>query len=138
MKQQATPYLSFDGQATEALAYYSEVFEGEVVEKQTFGEADFPTPPEAENRILHSRFKKGELVFMVSDTFPGQPVTEGGHVALVLELASEVEIMTLYDRLKEKGTVLMELQDTFWDAKYAKIKDPFGVTWDLNFSKENR
>lgn len=26
----------------------------------------------------------------------------------------------------------MELQDTFWGAEYAKVKDKFGVIWDLN------
>ncbi|WP_026690200.1 VOC family protein [Alteribacter aurantiacus] len=135
MKHQATPYFTFDGQGEEALAYYTQVFEGEVVEKQTFGEADFPTPPDAENRILHARFKKGNLVFMVSDTFPDQPVVKGNHMALVFELNSEVEIQSLYDKLSEEGSVLMELQDTFWDAKYAKVKDPFDVIWDLNFSK---
>ena len=29
----------------------------------------------------------------------------------------------------------MELQDTFWGAKYAKVQDPFGVMWDLNYTK---
>lgn len=29
----------------------------------------------------------------------------------------------------------MELQDTFWGAKFAKVKDCFGVIWDLNYPK---
>jgi PhnB protein len=29
----------------------------------------------------------------------------------------------------------MELQDTFWGAKYAKVKDKYGYTWDLNYQK---
>ncbi len=29
----------------------------------------------------------------------------------------------------------MELQDTFWGAKYAKLQDAFGVIWDLNHEK---
>lgn len=29
----------------------------------------------------------------------------------------------------------MELEDTFWGARYAKVEDPFGITWDLNFEK---
>ncbi|MGD6817098.1 VOC family protein [Metabacillus sp. 113a] len=52
-----------------------------------------------------------------------------------MELESDEEIETLYAKLKEKGTVRMELEDTFWGARYAKVEDPFGITWDLNFEK---
>jgi PhnB protein len=34
--------------------------------------------------------------------------------------------------LSKDGTVLMELQDTFWGAKYAKVRDAYGIQWDLN------
>ena len=40
MKQSATPYIMFNGNAKEALELYKEVFEGEVVFKiRTYGEA---------------------------------------------------------------------------------------------------
>jgi PhnB protein len=135
MKQQATPYLIFDGNAREALEYYKEIFEGEILELQTYGEADFPTPPEAEEKIIHAQFKKGSLFLMASDTFPGNRVEIGNHISLAMELESEEDIQALYDRFTERGTSVMELQDTFWGAKYAKVKDPYGVTWDLNYTK---
>lgn len=135
MKHQATPYLTFDGNAREALEYYKDVFEGEIVGIQTFGEADFPTPPEVDNRIMHAQFKKDHLFFMVSDAFLGQSIQVGNHISLALELESEEEIQKLYRALSEKGSVLMELQDTFWGAKFAKVKDCFGVIWDLNYTK---
>ncbi|MEI4623147.1 VOC family protein [Bacillus cereus] len=62
-------------------------------------------------------------------------VEVGNHISLALELDSENEIQKIYDTLIEKGTVLMELQDTFWGAKFAKVKDCFGVIWDLNYTK---
>ncbi|MFD1737005.1 VOC family protein [Bacillus salitolerans] len=135
MNKQATPYLMFDGNARDALDYYTEVFQGEVIEVRTYGEANFPTPPEADDKIIHAKFKKGELLLMLSDSFPGSPVHIGNNIALTLDLESEAEIQNLYDRLTEKGTVLMELQDTFWGAKYGKVKDPLGVIWDLNYTK---
>ncbi|TYR80910.1 VOC family protein [Priestia megaterium] len=136
MKHQATPYLTFNGNAKEALHFYEQVFEGEVLNIQTFGEADFPTPPEAGNLVMHAQFKKDHLFFMVSDAFLDQDIQVGNHISLALELENLEEIKTLYARLKEKGTVLMELQDTFWGAKFAKVKDCFGVIWDLNYTKQ--
>ncbi|BAU28756.1 PhnB protein [Aneurinibacillus soli] len=135
MKQQATPYLTFDGNAREALEYYKDVFKGEILEIKTFGKADFPTPPEVDNRIMHAQFKKDDLFIMVSDAFLGQSVEKGNNISLALELESEEEIHKLYDALSQKGTILMELQDTFWSAKFAKVRDYFGVIWDLNYTK---
>lgn len=134
MKHSITPYLSFNGNAKEALNYYQEVFDGEVW-LQTFGEADFPTPPEADDRVMHGQFKKDALFFMVSDCFVGSSVEIGSNISLVLECSSEDEIQSLYEKLKQQSTVQMELSDTFWGAMYAKVKDPFGVTWDLNYKK---
>lgn len=133
---QAIPYLMFDGKAKEALEFYREVFQWEVSELQTYGEANYPTPPEADDFIMHAKLKKDRLLIMVSDSFPGQDVTAGNHISLVLEFGSEEEIQSIYNAIANKGTVLMELQDTFWGAKYAKVKDPFGVIWDLNYTKK--
>ncbi|WP_191560084.1 VOC family protein [Metabacillus idriensis] len=135
MKHPATPYLMFNGNAKEALEYYKGVFGGEIAEIQTYGEADYPTPPEADNRIMHARFKKDDLMLMVSDAFPGQSVDVGSNISLVLEFESDDEIRTVYSALIEKGSIYMELQDTFWGATYAKVKDAYGITWDLNYEK---
>lgn len=135
MKYQATPYFTFDGNAKEALEYYKDVFDGEIVEIMTFGEADFPSPPEAVERVIHAKFQKGNLILMVSDTFPENHIISGNQVSLTLELQSEEEIETIYQRLSEKGSISMKLQDTFWGAKFAKVKDPFGIIWDLHYTK---
>ncbi|MEK3887841.1 VOC family protein [Bacillus sp. FSL K6-3431] len=136
MKHQVTPYFTFEGNAREALEYYTDIFKGEVLEMQTYGEADFPTPPEADEKIIHAKFKKDGLFIMVSDAFPGQSVTVGTNTSFVLDCENEDEILHIYDRLIVKGTILQELQDTFWGAKYAKVKDHFGIVWDLNYTKE--
>jgi PhnB protein len=30
----------------------------------------------------------------------------------------------------------MELQDTFWNSRYGVVTDKYGITWELNLSKE--
>ncbi|MBY0121170.1 VOC family protein [Bacillus sp. S/N-304-OC-R1] len=134
--KQATPYLTFNGTAREALQFYKEVFEGEIMNLQTFGDADYPTPPHADQRIMHAQFKKDDFLIMVSDSFTDGSVQTGNHISLVVEFESEDEIQTIYSRLIREGKILMELQDTFWGAKYAKVQDPFGVVWDLNMTKK--
>ncbi|WP_316568738.1 VOC family protein [Neobacillus sp. YIM B06451] len=135
MKQVITPYLSFNGNARAALERYKEIFGGELEQVRTYGEADFPTPPGADDLLIHGRLRVGELVIMVSDAAPGRDVTAGNNVSLVLEFESEEEINHAYESLSRNGDVYMELQDTFWGAKYGKVRDEFGIIWDLNFEK---
>ncbi|WP_163098991.1 VOC family protein [Peribacillus alkalitolerans] len=132
--KQAVPYFAFDGNAREALEYYREVFGGEIEGIQTFGEADFPTPPEADDRIMHARFVKDDVLIMVSDSFLGSSVNVGNNVSIALEMDSEEEIRQVYNRLINGSKVIMELQDTFWGAKFAKVQDRFGFIWDLNYT----
>ncbi|MFJ5762248.1 VOC family protein [Neobacillus sp. NPDC093182] len=135
MKGQITPYLSFDGNAKQALEFYKDVLGAEIIGIQTFGEADYPTPPEADNRVMHAKLSKGDISLMFSDTFPGHSVVVGNNITLTLEPESEEEIQNLYDSLRKDGKALMELEDTFWGAKYARVQDQFGVIWELNYQK---
>ncbi|MBY0148377.1 VOC family protein [Neobacillus niacini] len=135
MKGQLTPYLSFDGNAKQALEFYKDVLGAEITGVQTFGEADYPTPPEAEDRIMHAKLTKGDISLMFSDTFPGQSVVVGNNISLTLEPESEEEIQHLYDALCKGGKPLMELEDTFWGAKYGRVQDSFGIIWELNYQK---
>ncbi|RJS61027.1 VOC family protein [Bacillus sp. PK3_68] len=132
MKGQTTPYLTFNGNAKEALNFYAEAFQAEIQGLQTFGEADYPTPPEAANRIMHARLAKGHFLLMVSDTFPGQEIKTGNQISLALTFESKEEIQSVYGKLQQEGTIHMELQTTFWGSTYAKLQDKFGIVWQLD------
>lgn len=133
--KQLTPYLTFNGNAREALNFYKDVFQGEILQQQTYGEADYPTPPGSDHLIMYAEFQKDDLFLMVSDGFPGQQTEFGSALSLALEFDNTEEIQMIYERLNHDGSIIMELQDTFWGAKYAKVRDKFGVVWDLNHQK---
>ena len=132
--KQALPYLSFYGNGKDAATFYEKTFGLENKEMQTYGESDFPSPPEAADFLIHCHLSNGNFSIMLADSAsPGESGTT--NVSLMIECESEEEINRLYNALQEGGTVVMELQDTFWGAKYAKVRDPFGYTWDLNLEK---
>ena len=37
-----------------------------------------------------------------------------------------------FDKLKEGGSVGMELQETFWSKCYGSLKDKFGIEWQFS------
>ncbi|BFH68842.1 hypothetical protein J27TS7_23420 [Paenibacillus dendritiformis] len=38
----------------------------------------------------------------------------------------------LYERLSAGGRILMPLQMTFWQSKFAVVADRFGICWQLD------
>jgi PhnB protein len=58
MTNQAVPYLSFNGNAKDALSFYKEVFDGEITKIQTYGEADFPTLQKQMTALCMQNLKK--------------------------------------------------------------------------------
>lgn len=137
MKGAITPYLTFYGEGKEAADFYINLLRLEQVRVQKYSDANFPYPREAADYLLHCHLKKGDFQIMLADSVDKPAENNKLGVTLLIDCESEEETNRLYDGLREEGQVLMELQDMFWGAKYGKVKDKFGFTWDLNFEKES-
>lgn len=126
------PYLTFNGNAVEALAFYRKSLTGNVTFQQTYAEAKMETHDDYKDKIMHAIFKAGDLIFMVSDVQPGQPVSDGTNLSLSLNFNEQSEFEKTFAALSEGGKVTMELQDTFWGAKFGMLTDKFGFNWMFN------
>ena len=127
------PYLNFNGNAAEALAFYSKALNGAIEFQQTFGESPMEVPAEAKNYIMHGSFRAGELTFMVSDCMPGQEVAGGTNLSLSLHFTELDSINNTFDALSEGAEITMPLQDTFWGARFGMLKDKFDINWMFNY-----
>ena len=130
------PYLNFNGNAAEALAFYSNALKGEVVFQQPFG--DMAPDPSFKEKIMHASFEAGDLKFMVSDCPPGVSVISGDQVSLSLNFSDLESIEKTFAALSEGGIITMPIQDTFWGARFAMTKDKFGVHWMFNYDYEKK
>ncbi|MGL4522534.1 MAG: VOC family protein [Bacilli bacterium] len=129
------PYIISEGQSRTALDFYQSVFGGEVQQLQTYGQAGFPHDEQYSHYLIHGRLVSGNLVLMMSDTTPDRPHTKGDFISFSLEVEDTEKQTEIFDALSVGGTVIMPLQDTFWGARYGKVIDQYGVTWDLNHTK---
>ena len=134
------PYLMFNGNAAEALAFYAKAFDGKTLFQQSFGEAPMgnETPDEYKSQIMHATFQAGELTFMVSDNMPGHQVSGGTNLSLSLNFKTVADIDKIFAALSEGATVTMPLQDTFWGAKFGMLTDKFGINWMFNHDYEKK
>ena len=126
------PYLTFNGNASEALEFYSKALNGEVVFKQTFGESAMESSESLKDKIMHASFRAGDLNFLVSDGMQDQEVSGGNNLSLSLDFKDLDEINKRFGALSEGGKITMELQDTFWGARFGMLTDKYGFNWMFN------
>ncbi len=131
--QAITPYLMFNGNAAEAMLFYVKALDGKIVHSQTFGESGMPIADNAKDRIMHALFEADRLQFMISDCQPNKEVKSGSQISLSLNFDDIESINKTFDSLRVDGEVTMELQDTFWGARFGMLDDKFGVSWMFNF-----
>ncbi len=127
------PYLNFNGNAAEALAFYSKALNGAVEFQQTFGESPMEAPADFKDKIMHATFRAGDLSFMVSDCMPDQAVDAGTNLSLSLHFTDAESINNTFEALSEGSTITMPLQDTFWGARFGMLNDKYGFQWLFNY-----
>ena len=130
------PYLNFAGNCREVVEFYADVFHTEKPVIMTFGEMPgdpaHPLPPGVENWVLHARMSIAGTDVMFSDVFPGMELIMGNNVSLTVVSTNRDEIRSAFNRLKEGGTVHMDLQETFWSKLYGNLRDKYGIEWQLS------
>ncbi|QHW32255.1 VOC family protein [Paenibacillus rhizovicinus] len=122
------PFLMMDGNAKEAIAFYKEALDAELLFIQQFG--DGPGAPEhLKDMVAHSVVKIGETSIMISDTLPGISRQIGTNVSVCIN-TDDIGITTkFYEKLKEEGQVLLPLQPVHYGPGSAIVTDKFGVTF---------
>lgn len=130
------PYLNFNGQCQQALAFYQQCFENARVDIQTFANmpGELPDPAMAD-LVMHAEFNADGVTFMATDGQPDMPFTQGNNIHLSVQLESTEEQTRLFEHLSEGGQIVMELQDTFWQSRFGMCNDKFGIQWMLNVPK---
>ena len=116
--------------------FYKEVLGGEIGHINRFSEAPMPMAEEDKDKVMHSNFQFDGNLVMVSDTPKGKEVNENGNIQLSVDLDSVEKINELFPKMAEGGTITMELQDTFWGARFGMLKDKFGIGWMFNVDKK--
>jgi PhnB protein len=130
-----TPYLTFNGNCREAMTFYQQCLGGDLQIQPFAGSpAAAHLPAEVQGGVLHSILTNGSLVLMASDTGT-RPVAKGDMVSLSVNCQSEEEINGLFQQFAQGGTVTMDLQDTFWGARFGMLTDRFGIDWMFNYDK---
>jgi PhnB protein len=128
-------YLTFNGNCEEAMNFYKDVLGGEIVMISKFGDAPMPVEESQKGKVLHGILHAAGTKFMFSDTDGNHKVTFGDNFSASLNFHSDEEITKVFNTMSAGGKVTMDLQDTFWGARFGMCEDKFGVNWMFNYDK---
>ena len=115
-------YLTVEG-ALDAAAFYTRAFGAETAASY---------PPDEKGRTMHVHLHVNGSSLMLSDAYPEQgcPYQPAQGFALTLMVD---DIGTWWERAIAAGaTPLMPPAEMFWGDTYARLCDPFGITWAMN------
>jgi PhnB protein len=122
------PYISFRGQAREAMTFYQGVFGGRA-DIVTFGQFGVPNAPA--DGVMHSALVvNDETLVMGSDAMEETPA------GIALSLSGDGdELRELFGKLADGATDVRELKVEQWGDEYGELVDKFGVRWMFNSIK---
>jgi PhnB protein len=134
MASRLNPYISFDGDARQALEFYKEVFGGTLA-LNTFGDFGSPDAPEAD-KIMHGMLEAPNgFTLMGADTPPGMEYSQGSNFAVSLSGDDDAELRGYWEKLSGAGTVSVPLEKQMWGDVFGMCTDRFGVPWMVNVTQ---
>lgn len=133
MASRLNPYISFAGNARQAMEFYQQVFGGDL-NVNTFGEYGAQDAPEADN-IMHAQLDTDSgFTLMGADMPPGMQHNPGDNIAVSLSGEDSEELRGYWSRLSEGGTVSVPLEKQMWGDEFGMCVDQFGVPWMVNIA----
>ena len=132
MASKLNPYLTFDGNAREALSFYRDVLGGELT-MNTFADFGNDTGGEAD-KIMHGQLDTDAgFTLMAADNAPGQEYTAGNNFAISLS-GDDGALRGYWEQLSDRGAVAVPLERQMWGDEFGMCTDRFGVTWMVNIA----
>ncbi|MFF4257911.1 VOC family protein [Streptomyces sp. NPDC001663] len=134
MASRLNPYISFAGDARQAMEFYKEVFGGTLA-LNTYGEYGNPDSPEAD-KIMHGMLETaGGFTLMGADSPPGMEHTPGSNFSVSLSGDDDSELRGYWEKLSAGGTVSVPLEKQMWGDVFGMCTDRFGIPWMVNISE---
>lgn len=136
MASRLNPYISFNGDARQALEFYQQVFGGDL-SLNTYG--DFGTDDHGQaDKIMHGMLETDRgFTLMGADHPPGSEHRPGNNIAVSLsgDSADAGTLRGYWEKLSDGGTVSVPLETQMWGDEFGMCVDRFGIAWMVNIGQ---
>lgn len=128
------PYLLFDGNCRQAMAFYEKALGAKIETISTWGEgpAADQMPKEAHDLVMHASLNLNDQRIMASDNPPGDKYEgyKGFNITINVDKPEDAE--QIFGAISEGGQITMPIEETFWALRFGMVTDQFGVPWMVN------
>lgn len=130
MSTQFNPYITFNGNCAEAMAFYARVLGGDV-KSMSFRDAGMDV-----DGVMHSAIETpDDFHLYASDFVEGMgEYNYGTNVQVSLSGDEPDKLRGFFDGLAEGGQVTMPLEKQMWGDEYGQLVDKFGIIWHFNIA----
>lgn len=126
-------YLVTNGNGQEAVKFYEEALNAEVVSVTLFKDNVPNCPKEHEELVMNAQLKIGNQRLMISDENPAFEYKHGYNMTACIIVDSVETAKEIYGKLTvDAKKINLELQETFWSLAYANFEDKFGMMWQIS------
>lgn len=132
MKIQA--YLAFNGNCQEALNFYSEMFNAEIKNRQTYHDQKIDVPSSYRDKLQHAELKGNGVHFMAYDASPDTPINHGNQIHMSIDANNKKEAEEFFKKLSQSGMVHHNFREREW-GYFGRCSDQFGINWMINCKK---
>ena len=128
----------YNGVCEEAMNFYKECFNGEIVNMGRYGDSPMEVPEPHKTKIVHVEFRFWEVHPMPLDNMDiaeSSEKSERSRIHLSLEFEDSFKMEQTFEKLKQDGQVTVELKEQFWGDNFGMLTDKFGIKWMFNCPK---
>ena len=134
MPSRLNPYLTFNGNAREAMEFYRTVFGGELA-VSTFAEGGMEHDPADGDKLMHAQLEaENGMTLMGADDPSGMASSPPSGMSISLSGDDDAELSGYYQKLSDGGTVVEPLVAAPWGDKFGMVTDRYGILWLVNIA----
>ncbi|MFF8844032.1 VOC family protein [Streptomyces sp. NPDC015127] len=135
MASRLNPYISFSGEAKQAVEFYKDVFGGNL-RINTYGDFGSEAPPGFNDKVMHSMLETDKgFTLMCADTPPGAEYKQGNNIAVSVSGENADELRGYWEKLSAGGNVTVPLEKQMWGDVFGMCTDKFGIAWMININQ---
>ncbi len=137
MDTKLNPYISFNGNARQAMEFYKSVFGGKLT-MNTFKDYHLSEDPSEDNKIMHAVLEVSDCFAVMGADTPNRNTFEPGkRISISLSGENESQLKDYFQKLSSGGRVGMPLEKAAWGDLFGMLTDKFGVDWMVNIAGPN-
>lgn len=134
MTVKLTPYITLEGRVKEAIQFYEQALDAEILSILTYGEmSGMPDTftDDLSSLVAHAKLKVGAAELMLSDAPGGSPIEAGKRVTICITTNDVEQSKRIFEALQQGGHVNMPFKEEPFSPGFGDVTDKFGVTFQI-------